>query len=82
MLAWKRAGPQDSFLALVDLNNVHSTCRLCIHLASGVRAREAAGGVPLLATMHLTSQECWRDQSNSAQGCTPPASHAHKCPGR
>ena len=43
MLAWKREGPQDSFLALVDLNNVHSTCRLCIHLATGARAREAAG---------------------------------------
>ncbi len=42
LLAWKRTGPQDSFLALLDLNVVHSSCRLCIHLATGIRAAEAA----------------------------------------
>lgn len=36
MLDWKRVGPQDKFLALVDLNVVHSNCRLCVHLATQV----------------------------------------------
>ena len=30
MLAWKSRGPQDSFIALVDINAVSSNCRLCI----------------------------------------------------
>ena len=30
MLAWKSSGPQDSFIALVDINAVSSNCRLCI----------------------------------------------------
>ena len=42
MLAWKDEGPQDSFLALVDLNAVHSNCRLCVKLADNVRAQEEA----------------------------------------
>ena len=42
MLAWKQSGPQDSFLALVDLNAVHSNCRLCIRLADHARALEEA----------------------------------------
>lgn len=48
MLAWKRDGPQDKFLALVDLNVVHSNCRLCIHLATAVRAAEEAAAQPPL----------------------------------
>jgi glycoprotein 3-alpha-L-fucosyltransferase len=47
MLAWKRTGPQDKFLALVDLNVVHSSCRLCIHLATQIRAAEDAASAPL-----------------------------------
>ena len=43
MLAWKAEGPQDSFLALVDLNAVHSSCRLCVKLADNLRAQEEAG---------------------------------------
>ena len=43
MLAWKEEGPQDSFLALVDLNAVHSNCRLCVKLADNVRAHEETG---------------------------------------
>lgn len=42
MLAWKQSGPQDSFLALVDLNAVHSSCRLCIRLADHARTLEEA----------------------------------------
>ena len=78
MLAWKREGPQDSFLALVDLNNVHSTCRLCIHLATGVRAREAAGDdAALLATLHHRGCLWWKDP-NGSFGCGPPSS-LHAC---
>jgi glycoprotein 3-alpha-L-fucosyltransferase len=47
MLAWKRTGPQDKFLALVDLGVVHSSCRLCIHLATEIRAAEDAASAPL-----------------------------------
>ena len=43
MLAWKAEGPQDSFLALVDLNAVHSNCRLCVKVADHVRSQEEAG---------------------------------------
>lgn len=43
MLAWKAEGPQDRFLALVDLNAVHSSCRLCVKLADNLRAQEEAG---------------------------------------
>lgn len=32
-LAWKEKPPSDKFKALMDLSNVHSRCRLCIHLA-------------------------------------------------
>ena len=46
MLAWKKDGPQDSFLALVDLNAVHSNCRLCVKLADNLRAQEKAGMPP------------------------------------
>ncbi|KAI4295654.1 hypothetical protein L6164_035675 [Bauhinia variegata] len=37
---WKYEGPSDSFKALVDMAAVHSSCRLCIHLATMVRERE------------------------------------------
>lgn len=39
---WKLDGPSDSFLALVDMAAVHSTCRLCIHLATQIRLIEEA----------------------------------------
>lgn len=42
MLAWKATGPQDKFLALLDLSVVHSSCGLCIHLATRIRAAEEA----------------------------------------
>ncbi|KAA8536201.1 hypothetical protein F0562_028679 [Nyssa sinensis] len=37
---WKFDGPSDSFKALVDMAAVHSSCRLCIHLATMVRENE------------------------------------------
>ncbi|KAK4769295.1 hypothetical protein SAY86_027445 [Trapa natans] len=39
-LRWKYEGPSDSFKALVDMAAVHSSCRLCIHLATGIREKE------------------------------------------
>lgn len=42
MLAWKEIGPQDKFLALLDLSVVHSSCSLCIHLATRIRMAEEA----------------------------------------
>ena len=42
MLAWKATGPQDKFLALLDLSVVHSSCGLCIHLATRIHAAEEA----------------------------------------
>ncbi|CAN1278559.1 Putative fucosyltransferase-like protein [Linum perenne] len=41
-LRWKVDGPSDSFKALVDMAAVHSSCRLCIHLATMVREKEAS----------------------------------------
>ncbi|KHN37512.1 Glycoprotein 3-alpha-L-fucosyltransferase A [Glycine soja] len=38
--AWKYEGPSDSFKALVDMAAVHSSCRLCIHLATVSREKE------------------------------------------
>jgi len=32
-LEWKTKGPSDDWVALVDLGNVHSSCRLCIRTA-------------------------------------------------
>jgi hypothetical protein len=32
-LSWKKTGPTDDWVALVDLANVHSNCRLCIRTA-------------------------------------------------
>lgn len=39
-LRWKYEGPSDSFKALVDMAAVHSSCRLCIHLATKSREKE------------------------------------------
>lgn len=39
-LRWKYEGPSDSFKALVDMAAVHSSCRLCIHLATAIREKE------------------------------------------
>ncbi|GAB2298851.1 Alpha-(1,3)-fucosyltransferase 11 [Dionaea muscipula] len=41
-LRWKFEGPSDSFKALVDMAVVHSSCRLCIHLATKIRESEEA----------------------------------------
>ncbi|CAN0878942.1 Glycoprotein 3-alpha-L-fucosyltransferase A [Linum grandiflorum] len=39
-LRWKLDGPSDSFKALVDMAAVHSSCRLCIHIATIIREKE------------------------------------------
>ncbi|XP_002518762.2 glycoprotein 3-alpha-L-fucosyltransferase A [Ricinus communis] len=39
-LRWKYEGPSDSFKALIDMAAVHSSCRLCIHLATMIREKE------------------------------------------
>ncbi|XP_048433064.1 glycoprotein 3-alpha-L-fucosyltransferase A-like isoform X2 [Pyrus x bretschneideri] len=39
-LRWKYEGPSNSFKALVDMAAVHSSCRLCIHLATMIREKE------------------------------------------
>ncbi|KAJ8766625.1 hypothetical protein K2173_001145 [Erythroxylum novogranatense] len=39
-LKWKYEGPSDSFKALLDMAAVHSSCRLCIHLATIIRQKE------------------------------------------
>ncbi|KAK8485193.1 hypothetical protein V6N12_005768 [Hibiscus sabdariffa] len=39
-LRWKYEGPSDSFKALLDMAAVHSSCRLCIHLATIFREEE------------------------------------------
>uniref|UniRef100_A0A7N0TDN2 Fucosyltransferase n=1 Tax=Kalanchoe fedtschenkoi TaxID=63787 RepID=A0A7N0TDN2_KALFE len=39
-LRWKSEGPSDSFKALVDMAAVHSSCRLCIYLATQIREKE------------------------------------------
>lgn len=39
-LSWKYEGPSDSFKALVDMAAVHSSCRLCIHLATKIQEKE------------------------------------------
>ncbi|XP_072991377.1 putative fucosyltransferase-like protein [Typha latifolia] len=37
---WKYEGPSDSFKALVDMAAVHSSCRLCIHIATKIHEEE------------------------------------------
>lgn len=39
---WKYEGPSDSFKALVDMAAVHSSCRLCIFLATNIQKKEEA----------------------------------------
>ncbi|XP_031381868.1 glycoprotein 3-alpha-L-fucosyltransferase A-like isoform X2 [Punica granatum] len=39
-IRWKYEGPSDSFKALVDMAAVHSSCRLCIHLATAIWEKE------------------------------------------
>ncbi|KAK4783950.1 hypothetical protein SAY86_018318 [Trapa natans] len=39
-LRWKSEGPSDSFKALVDMAAVHSSCRLCVHLATAIQEKE------------------------------------------
>ncbi|KAF7840838.1 Glycoprotein 3-alpha-L-fucosyltransferase A [Senna tora] len=39
-LRWKYEGPSDSFKALLDMAAVHSSCRLCIHLATTIIEKE------------------------------------------
>ncbi|KAK1326319.1 Glycoprotein 3-alpha-L-fucosyltransferase A [Acorus calamus] len=40
---WKYEGPSDSFKALIDMAAVHSSCRLCIHLATKIQEKEQMG---------------------------------------
>lgn len=40
---WKFDGPTDSFKALVDMAAVHSSCRLCIHLATRIQGKDEQG---------------------------------------
>lgn len=44
-LRWKYDGPSDSFKALVDMAAVHSSCRLCIFLATRIREKEEKSSV-------------------------------------
>ncbi|XP_008454951.1 glycoprotein 3-alpha-L-fucosyltransferase A-like isoform X2 [Cucumis melo] len=39
-LRWKYDGPSESFKALVDMAAVHSSCRLCIHMATVIHEKE------------------------------------------
>ncbi|KAI3445981.1 hypothetical protein Pfo_002646 [Paulownia fortunei] len=39
-LRWKFEGPSDSFKALVDMAAVHSSCRLCIYLATKIQDKD------------------------------------------
>jgi glycoprotein 3-alpha-L-fucosyltransferase len=39
-LRWKYDGPSDSFKALIDMAAVHSSCRLCIHIATKIHEKE------------------------------------------
>jgi glycoprotein 3-alpha-L-fucosyltransferase len=40
MCRWKYDGPSDSFKALIDMAAVHSSCRLCIHIATKIHEKE------------------------------------------
>ncbi|XP_038997281.1 glycoprotein 3-alpha-L-fucosyltransferase A-like [Hibiscus syriacus] len=44
-LRWKYEGPSDSFKALVDMAAVHSSCRLCIHLATIIQEKEEKSSI-------------------------------------
>ncbi|KAI3695579.1 hypothetical protein L1987_78577 [Smallanthus sonchifolius] len=45
-LRWKYDGPSDSFKALVDMAAVHSSCRLCIFLATRIREKDENSLLP------------------------------------
>ncbi|KAL0356834.1 UNVERIFIED_CONTAM: Glycoprotein 3-alpha-L-fucosyltransferase A [Sesamum calycinum] len=61
-LRWKFEGPSDSFKALVDMAAVHSSCRLCIHLATKIRRKmkrvqnfkNVPASVPVAQTLYIT----------------------------
>ncbi|KAA3468057.1 glycoprotein 3-alpha-L-fucosyltransferase A-like [Gossypium australe] len=40
LLRWKQEGPTDTFKALLDMAAVHSSCRLCIHIATTIWEKE------------------------------------------
>ncbi|TYI41277.1 hypothetical protein ES332_A01G008800v1 [Gossypium tomentosum] len=40
LLRWKQEGPTDTFKALLDMAAVHSSCRLCIHIATAIWEKE------------------------------------------
>lgn len=40
LFRWKFEGPSDSFKALIDMAAVHSSCRLCIYIATMLRDKE------------------------------------------
>ncbi|KAI8027024.1 Glycoprotein 3-alpha-L-fucosyltransferase A [Camellia lanceoleosa] len=54
-LRWKFEGPSDSFKALVDMAAVHSSCRLCIYLATTIREKEENSPVFLKRPCKCTS---------------------------
>lgn len=39
-ISWKYDGPSNSFKALIDMAAVHSSCRLCIHIATKIQEKE------------------------------------------
>ncbi|PWA44237.1 Glycosyl transferase, family 10 [Artemisia annua] len=45
-ILWKYDGPSDSFKALVDMAAVHSSCRLCIFLATRIHEKEEKSFAP------------------------------------
>ncbi|XP_042396060.1 putative fucosyltransferase-like protein [Zingiber officinale] len=55
-LRWKYEGPSDSFKALVDMASVHSSCRLCIHLATKIREKEETSSSFQNRPCHCTSK--------------------------
>ncbi|KAG6509076.1 hypothetical protein ZIOFF_034467 [Zingiber officinale] len=55
-LRWKYEGPSDSFKALVDMATVHSSCRLCIHLATKIHEKEETSSSFQNRPCHCTSK--------------------------
>ncbi|CAL9765509.1 unnamed protein product [Musa acuminata subsp. burmannicoides] len=54
-LRWKYEGPSDSFKALMDMAAVHSSCRLCIHLATKIHDEEEKSAAFQNRPCHCTS---------------------------
>ena len=52
---WKYEGPSDSFKALMDMAAVHSSCRLCIHLATKIHDEEEKSAAFQNRPCHCTS---------------------------